>query len=312
VTNVGGASATYTAEASVPGFTTVVTPSSLTLAPGESANFTVKLTGAGAPDGVWQFGSLTWKDGTHEVRSPISARTGKSIVATAAVNGDKPSGTRLFPVKTAFSGRMTATKGGLKAPTVGDAVELSPAALSSAALRAACTTGADLSNVKVYNVAIPANTVVARFALRNQDTSTADDDNDMGILAPNGAWTYSGNEASNESVQLASPAAGNYKVCVVAYGGTAPMSHKLRSWIVTTSDVGGKFTAALPGKVVANTAATVAVTWSGLAPDTSYVGAVQFHDLSGVAQATTVVSVNTGVATVPEAETERTRAKLVD
>jgi len=312
VTNVGGASATYNATASVPGFSTVVTPSSLTLAPGETAAFTVKLTTAGAASGVWNFGSLTWTDGSHVVRSPIQARTGKSIAATPLLTGDKPSGTRIFPVKATFNGRMTAIKGGLKAPTLGEDVTLAPAPLSSANLKLACAAGADLPNVKVYNVAVPAGTVAARFALRDLDTSTVGDDNDLGVLTPSGAWGFSGNATSNESVQLAGPDAGNYKVCVVAYGGAPSMSHKLLSTVVTTADVGGKFTVALPGKVVANVAASVVATWSGLANDTSYLGGIQFQDLSGNVQATTVINVNTGSATIPVAETERTRAKLID
>lgn len=312
VTNVGGSSATYTATASVPGFTTVVTPSSLTLAPGASASFTVKLSGAGTAEGVWQFGTLAWTDGTHTVTSPIQARLGKSIASPAGISGDKPSGTRLFPVKASFSGRMTALKGGLKAPTLGDAVALTPAKISSANLRNACAAGVDTADVKVYSFAIPANTVAARFALRNKDVSTDGDDNDMGVLSPSATWTYSGHDGSNEVVQLATPAAGDYKVCVAAWGGAAPMVHKLLSTIVTTSDMGGKFTVGLPGKVVANTAATVAVTWSGLDADTAYLGGVQFQDLNGLIQATTVVNVTTGAANVPEAETERSRSKLVD
>ncbi len=312
VTNVSGASATYNATASVPGFTTSVAPSTLTLAPGQTGAFTVTLNTAGAANGVWNFGSLSWTDGSRTVRSPIQARTGKSIASTPLVTGDKTSGTRIIPVKATFNGRMTALKGGLKAPTLGAEVTLSPAAMSSANLKAACNSGNDLANVKVYNVTIPAGTVAARFALRDLDTSNASDDNDLGVLTPSGAWGYSGNATSNESVQIPAPDAGNYKVCVLAYGGGASMSHKLLSTVVTTADVGGKFTVALPGKVVANVTASVVATWSGLANDTSYLGGIQFQDLSGNVQSTTVVNVNTGSATIPVVETERTRAKLID
>jgi hypothetical protein len=312
VTNVGGASATYNATASVPGFSTVVTPSSLTLAPGETAAFTVKLTTTNAANGVWNFGSLSWTDGTHVVRSPIQARTGKSIAGTTQLTGDKTSGTRIFPMKATFNGRMTALKGGLKAPTLGSAVTLTPGPLSSANLKLACAAGNDLPNVKVYNVAIPAGTVAARFALRDADVGSAGDDNDMGVLTPSGAWIYSGNDGSNESAQIAGPDAGNYKVCVTAYGGGASMSHKLQSTVVSTADVGGKFTVVLPGKVVANVAASIVATWSGLANDTSYLGGIQFQDLNGNVQTTTIVNINTGSASIPVAETERTRSKLID
>ena len=313
VTNVGGASATYTASASVPGFSTVVTPASLTLAAGASASFTLKLTATTAPTSTWQFGSLSWTDGSHVVRSPVQARLGKAIVAPAEMSSDKVSGSKLFPVMTGFTGRMTANKGGVKDATMGVTVTLTAGGLSSANLKAACVAGADTAAVKVYNVAIPAGTIVARFALRQRDTGGADDDNDLGLLAPSGTWIYSGNDGSEESVQLASPVAGAYKVCVNAYGSSNPsMTHQLSSWIVTPADVGGRFVVALPSKSVAGSNTTVGMSWSGLDLDKRYVGGAQFLDLGGVVQATTVLRVETGVAAVPAAQSERATAKLRD
>jgi hypothetical protein len=208
---------------------------------------------------------------------------------------------------------MTAIKGGLKLPTLGDAVTLSATPLSSANLKTVCTAGNNTAGVKVYNVTIPAGAVGARFALFQRDAGV-DDDHDLGVLAPDGTWGYSGNDGSNESVQLSAPAAGNYKVCVVAYGSSAPsaMVHKLSSWIVTPADVGGKLTVALPSKVVAGVNTPVGISWSGLENDKSYLGGVQFQDLSGVVQATTLVNVDTGLATVPVAESDRSKAKLKD
>ena len=305
VTNVGGASATYNASATVPGFSTEVTPSSLTLAPGATGNFTVKLTANGAATNVWQFGSLTWNDGNHVVRIPVTARVGQPITSPAEMTSDKVSGSKLFLVKTGFSGRMGVAKGGLKEVTVGEQVNLTALAMTSAQLRAACAVGANTAAVRVYPVAVPANTVVARFALRQQETGPADD-HDLGLLAPDGTWLYSGNNGSNEAVQVPSPAAGNYKVCVNAYGSTVPvMSHKLSSWVVTRADVGGNFTAMVPSKVVAGTNATVGVSWSGLQAGKRYLGAAQFLDLANVVQATTVMRVETGVAGIPLSEAER-------
>jgi len=314
VTNVGSSTATYNATATLPGFTIVATPSSLTLAPGQTGSFTVKLTPTSAPANAWQFGSLTWADGNHSVRIPVQAKLGKAITAPALLSGDKPSGSRLFPVLTGFSGRMGYGKGGLKAASYGDAVTLVAKATSSDQLKAACSAGVDTANVKVYPVSIPAGTMVAKFALSQKD-SGAGDDNDLGVLSPSGTWSYSGNDGSNESVQLTSPAAGSYKVCVVAWGSPTPqaVAHKLASWVVTSADVGGKFVVAVPGKVVAGTNTTVGVSWSGLGDNQSYVGAAQFTDLNGVVQATTVVNVNTGAASVPTAETDRVAAaKLQD
>ncbi|KQV45516.1 MULTISPECIES: S8 family serine peptidase [unclassified Duganella] len=313
VTNVGPA-ATYTATASLPGFSVVVSPSSLTLATGQSGSFTVKLTPNGAPANAWQFGSLAWNDGSHNVRIPVQAKVGKAVTAPAILSGDKASGSRLFPVLTGFSGRMGYAKGGLKAASYGDAVTLEAKSTSSAVLKTLCTAGADTANVKVYKVSVPAGAVAAKFALFQKD-SGASDDHDLGVLTPGGAWSYSGNDGSNESVQLASPAAGTYNVCVVAYGSTTPeaMQHKLASWVVSTADTGGKFVVAVPSKVVAGNNTTVGVSWSGLDNNQSYVGAAQFLDLNGVVQATTLVNVSTGAAAVPIAETDRVAAaKLQD
>ncbi len=294
VTNVGSTSASYTATVSgLAGFTAVVTPSSFTIAPGAKQVFTIKITATTAAENVWSFGALTWTDGTHVVRSPVQARTGKAISAPAEMTGTTVSGTRLFTVRTGFAGRMTSIKGGLKDVTMSEPMSLVPGAASSAQLKTICTAGVDKANVKVMNVTIPAGTVVAKFALRQVDVGTADDDYDMMLLSSTGTSVYSGNDGSNESVQIASPAAGNYKVCVVLYGSSvASSTFKLSSWIVTPADVGGNFNVLLPGQVYAAGTSTVGMAWSGLTPGKRYMGAVQFLDLGPTIQATTVLSVN--------------------
>jgi hypothetical protein len=296
VTNVSSSAATYNATASVPGFTTVVSPSTLTLNPGETKSFTVALTNVNAAEGVWKFGALTWTDGTHIVRSPVQARVGKAITAPAALTANTVSGSRLITVKTAFSGRMGSAKGGLKDVVVLPVVSLSPGALDSGPLKAICQIGSDTASVKVHNVTIPANTVVTRFALRNEDTGNPGlDDFDLMMLAPDGSTMYSGNGGSNEAVQIASPAAGNYKVCVVSYASAngAPTTYKLSSWVVTTADIGGRFNVMMPSMVYAGGSSTVGLIWSGLALDGRYLGAAQLKDPSGVVQATTVLRVET-------------------
>lgn len=305
VTNVGVAAATYTASASVPGFTTLVTPVNLTLLPGETKSFTLTLTAAGAAENQWAYGSLTWSDGAQStVKSPVTARLGKAIEAPSLITGTTTSGTRLVTIKTAFSGRMSANKGGMKAVTLGPTTALTPGGMSSAQLKTACTNGIDLPSVKVYPVSIGPGTIVARFELRDANVGTAGDDNDMGLLAPDGTWIYSGNDGSNESAQVSTPAAGNYKLCVAAYGGAASMTHQLSSWVVTTADVSNSLLVMLPGAVYAGSTATVGLRWSGLAVGNRYLGGVQYKDLSGSVQATTVLLIDTSSA-APLASTDR-------
>lgn len=295
VTNVSGYLSTYTPEIVVPeGFNVVVTPTALTLAAGETKSFTVKVSAVSAPEMVWRYGSLTWSDGTHLVKSPITLRTGKSILAPALITGNTVSGTRLITVNTNFAGRMTADKGGLVNVTLSGLASLQPDQLSSDDLETACAAGVDTPAVKVHKFSVPAGTLVARFALRQKDVSNVVDDNDLGVLAPDGQFIYSGNSGSDEEVQLLNPVAGEYKVCVVAYAGGPVMTHKLSSWIINpASPITGKFTVLLPSQVYVGGTATVGLSWSGLQLQGRYLGAVAFKDLTGVRQALTVVQVQT-------------------
>lgn len=77
VTNVGSSDATYRASVEgLDGIDVTVTPSSLTLAPGESASFTVTFDVVSPALNAYLGGRLTWTDGTHDVRSPIVLRAG--------------------------------------------------------------------------------------------------------------------------------------------------------------------------------------------------------------------------------------------
>ncbi len=318
VTNVGSSTATYTASVSLPAnsFAAQVTPASLTLAPGETKSFTVKFTNIASPENVWQFGALAWTDGSHVVRSPVSLRMGKAVSAPVETIGSTSSGTRILSIKTGFSGRMGLLKGGMKAVTLSPEVTLTAGTESSSSLRTKCIAGVDTANVKVYPVSIPAGTIVARFELRNQDTGAPTaDDHDLMLLSPSNVATYSGNDGSNEAVQALNPVAGNYKVCVVAYGSFGPgasstMRHKLSSWVVTTADASSSLNAAGPSSVTAGGTASVGVAWSGLAANGRYLGGVQFLDGAGAPAAATAVRVNVGGDPAPAVNPEAMPEKI--
>ena len=294
VTNVGASTATYTSSVAVPGFTSVVSPSSLTLAPGETKSFTLTLTGAGAALNAWQYGKLSWADGTHSVVSPIQVALGKAVTAAAGFTGNTASGSRLMTIRTGFAGKMNVIKAGLKDVTLGDPVTLAAKAVNVTGLGTICKAGVSTPNVQVYNFNVPTGTVAIRFALRQQDMGASTDDNDMMLVYPNNTTTaYSGSIGSNEAVQVASPVAGNYKVCVAAYSGGAAMTHQLSSWIVTPSDTGGKFMVALPSQVYYGSTATVGLGWSGLPLGHRYLAGVQFLDPSTAVGATTLLRVET-------------------
>ncbi|SEH00461.1 Peptidase inhibitor I9 [Nonomuraea solani] len=93
VTNVGTATATYTASTTgLAGITARVSPGTLTLKPGETKAFTVTFTRTSAPMNAYTGGQLTWKDGRHTVRVPVLVRpTPEKWAATYGAAGGKDS-----------------------------------------------------------------------------------------------------------------------------------------------------------------------------------------------------------------------------
>lgn len=309
VTNVGAAAASYTGKVAVHGFKAELSPATLTLAPGESKSFTVSLTRTTAFENVWQLGAMEWSDGVHTVRSPVTARTGKLVTAPGAIRSDQASSSKMLTVLTAFSGRMGAATGGLKevqrtALRVGQAAPGSSG--TPAHMQASCKAGA--AGALVQTVRIPEGTVAASFELFDRDTgSPGADDLDLALFGPAGnLLSASAVEGSNEAVLLPSPAAGDYKLCVIGHAAAnkATVDFQLSSAIVGKTDTGGALKVALPSRVYSSKTATVNVSWSGLPQGKRYLGGVQFIDLNGKVATTTLVQVETDDP-VPLARPER-------
>ncbi len=298
VTNVGAAG-TYTATASINGYSAVVTPASLTLAAGQSGNFSVKLTRTNAPDNTWQYGTLTWTDGNHIVRSPLSARSGKPISAPPLSTSTRGTGNALLSVSTGFTGHMTAAVGGMKAVSKSASLQIdkaTPGSVDSTALvQSACNAGAP--GTRKIPVTVPANNVVAAFELFDRDTDgQGNDDLDLALLDASGTLVgYSGHAGSNESIIATTLAAGSYNVCVIGYAPANGVSthFQLSSDVVSRGEIAGALRALVPSQVYAGGAATVGASWSGLASGQRYYGGVQYMDLSSTVAASTVLLVET-------------------
>ncbi|CAN5238912.1 hypothetical protein BH11PSE9_BH11PSE9_08240 [soil metagenome] len=309
VTNVGTSSATYQSAASITNMGVVVSPTSLTLAPGQTKSFTVTVTpSAATPKFTWQYGSLTWSDNVHTVRSPLQANLGTSIVGPVDQMATTLSGSRTYTIRTGFSGKATALKG-FQDVTTGPVTSLTKNA--NVDIEAACRAGTALPSVAVYPVTIPAGTIVARFALRQADVSGASDDNDLTIISPDGTALTSGSGTSKEMVEVVNPTAGAYKVCVQAYAGSNPMAHRLSSWVVKAGDTvqGAAFNVLMPSTVYSGGAATAGMVWSGLLSGHRYVGAAQYLDGSGAVGAATPIAIDTTPAPPQEIDTPTTDSK---
>jgi hypothetical protein len=306
VTNVGSQPATYRATTAMTGFSAVVSPATLTIAPGETKPFTVTLTRTNAVNNVWQYGALTWTDGSHVVRSPIVARSGAPLIAPDVIKSDKASASKALSISTGFTGALKSVNGGLKeisrtALTVAQAPTGSVD--SSDMVAAACRAGA--AGVRVVPVTVPSGALRAQFELSDRDTAGGGGhDLDMALLSPSGALVaYSGNGGANEFIYANSPAAGTYQLCVVGYAAADGRStdFTLSSAVVTSSDKGGNFKVLAPAKIYAGSTATVNASWSGLASGKRYLGAMQLLDAAGAPATVTTFQVVTNNP-VPQGE----------
>ncbi|MFC7422005.1 S8 family peptidase [Iodobacter arcticus] len=292
VTNVSDRASIYTAQASINGFAATVSPATLSLNPGESKSFTVTLSRTTAPRNVYQYGSLVWSDGTHTVRSPITAKA-SLLAAISQLNSEEISGNKVVTIATGSDGKLTLVKGGLKEATLTNASIATDTGAKDGVRE--CTAGTSTAGVKVHQFSVPANNLATRFALYNSDTEHGAAD-DLDLLVMNSAGVKvggSGSDGSNETVQLVNLPAGNYKACVVGYatkGGNT--NYTLSSWIINAGDVGGSFKALAPGKIYVGGTASVGFSWKDLLAGKRYLGNVAYQ-IDGVTQTNTSILVET-------------------
>ncbi len=279
VKNVTGATSTFVSSSSLPGWNVVVTPASLTLAPGAEASFTVALTRTSAAVGAWTFGHLTWTDGIRQVRSPLSAR-GIAFVAPVQVTDTRASGkgTKVFTVVSAYTGSLSVVATGLV-----------PATLSAGTVVQGGT--------QCFDFSVAAGAQVARFQLFNTDTlGGSATDIDLGVFnGPGGTGTSvgsSGGSTSDEVVTLRAPAAGTYSACVSGFA-TPPggATFTLSSWVVGPAGGVQTLKASGPTSVYTGGTASIGLGWS-VPAGKRYLGNVQFIDNTSAPLGSTLVEVD--------------------
>jgi hypothetical protein len=282
VTNVDDTAATYNATLTAPaGFNVVVSPTSLTLNPGETKSYTVTFTRTDAAFGSRRAGQLVWSDGTHSVRSPIIV-SAVALAGPSQINGTGTTGTTSWEIKTGFAGALTfAERGLIPATTVAGTVVDDPTN--------SFVVGGP--GITIHEVTIPAGTRLARFSLFDDFTDGADD---LDLYVHNSAGTLvgaSGGGTSAEEVNLTSPAAGTYKVSVHGWQTDGPdANYTLFSWLLGSADA-GNMEATGPATATIGGAATVNLSWNGLTAGTKYLGQVSYL-ADGVEQASTVIRID--------------------
>jgi subtilisin family serine protease len=266
VKNVGSRRATYEADASVEGFDVSVTPSTLTLAPGEEASFTVTFTRTDAPLGEWAAGSLTWSDGQHDVRSPIALQP-VAVSAPVEVHGDaSASGSQEFDIVAGFTGDLETTVSGL--------VGVTPTADSVVAGEFDINAPVADADTKHYTVVVPAGTRAARFSLDSNDDTA---DLDLFVYIGDEFIDLSASGAADEQVTLVDPEAATYDVYVSGFttpGGTT--SYNLANFVVGSADLGNASVAPNPAAVTTGGETTLTASWTGLDPAKRWFGVINY------------------------------------
>jgi hypothetical protein len=280
VTNVGAAG-TYGVSVNAPaGVDVVVNPSSLSLAAGDSASYEVTFTStATAALGSFAFGSLSWSDGVHDVRSPIVVRP----LAIAVLDEVMSTGGPLsIPVTFGYNGAFGATARGLV-----EALEEAGNVVDDPAndIATALDTGI---GVTIHVVSVPAGTTHARFSLFDAFTD-GNDDLDLYVFDSNGVQVGgSGTGTSEEEVNLVNPPADDYFVVVHGWQTDGPdANYTLFSYLVDGTDA-GNMTIVAPAAAVLGTTANVDASFTGLMAGKKYLGAIDYDDGTNVLDSTLV------------------------
>jgi subtilisin family serine protease len=289
VTNVTENSESYTAEIVAPaGIAVQVTPTSLTLGPGQSASYDVTLTYQSGPQDIYRFGSLTWVSTDHSVRSVLAVRP-LSIDAPGEIVSFGGSGTVTFPIKFGYTGSYSPGVHGLRLPHVEDGfVDQDPERTFS------FRTG---DGVTAHLIDVPADQLFLRFSLFDELTDGNDDLDLYLYYCPDGISCtkigQSGEVTSREQVDVFLPGAGTYAVFVHGFetdpsAGGAGTFYTLLGWSFGINDNQGNMTASGPPFVNAGTTVDVTVDWSSLAPDTIYLGGISHNTPDGLAAVTLI------------------------
>ncbi len=261
VTNVGGNPATYTASyTGMLGFTVAISPSTLTLAAGETQSFSVTFSRTSAALNAYTGGQLALSDGVHNVRIPMVVRP-VALAAPAQVSSS-------YNVTFGYNGTFTATARGLV-----------PAATATGAV----ATGGTVD----FPVSVPANSTYARFSMFDADVDQASDLDLEVYNAAGGLVGASGGATSAEEVNLLNPAAGVYTVRVLGFAvPSGAAKFKLTSWALGSA-AAGNMTVTSPAAAVTGQIGAIGLSFNPLTPG-KYLGSVVYGGSAGLPNPTIV------------------------
>jgi hypothetical protein len=276
-----------------PGFTVEVSPSTLFVPPGMTAEYTVTVTNVSASPDEWRFGSLTWTNRkANDVRSPIAVKA-KPFEAEPEVDGTGESGSDSFEIGFGYTGTYTPGVHGLNNPGL-TLLSVEDDPFDSFEFLGPGTTIAFLEE-------IPAGTAYARFRTFNEYTS-GDDDVDLYLYyCPNFSCTQiasSTNVDSNEEVNVLLPLndpgiTDPYLVFIHGFdteGGLPADVIFFDNEFGIVDDAGNLTITSAPSSATLGETATIEFEWNGLAtgPGAKQLGAISHSDDSGILDLTII------------------------
>jgi subtilisin family serine protease len=286
VTNVSDSTETYTFSYDVPGIDIVATPAEFTVAPGESASYTLNISNDSAPTDTYATGFVTWTgDNGHVARSPVAVQP-IYFAADDEVSATGTDGNASINVTFGYDGPYTAAPHGLvPATTQAGNVDDDPGNDYNSAL-GTCDFNSfpfDCVGISWHAVPVPAGTAITRIRLFDDYTDGADDLDlyvyDAGFNFVGGSFSFT----SAEQVDVVFPASPVYFVAVHGWQTDgADANYVLFDFSVSATPGGSLMIDSAPEAAVAGDPGTVEVSWAGLAPDMKYMGAVSHADGGGL------------------------------
>ncbi|MFQ5609359.1 MAG: hypothetical protein ACE5F8_03725, partial [Woeseiaceae bacterium] len=265
-----------------------VNPPSLTIAPGETANFDVTVTFDDGPLDLWRFGSVTWVSADHSVRSTLAV---KPVTLTAPFDlGDffGAAGTQPFDVEFGYAGMYNARVHGLNAPQIQlGFVDNDPTRTF---------TFRNGNGVTQHRFDVAPGQLFLRFALFDRFTD-GNDDLDMFVFFCGTDNTncveigQSGEFTSEEEFNFFRPPAGVYGVLIHGFqtdevAGGPGSNYELFGWSLGEIDDPGNMTVSGPAIVAPGLTDTITFDWAGLGPNTIYLGGISHNTPTGVSAIT--------------------------
>lgn len=272
VTNLSAHPESYDASVTgLDGLDVTVHPSTIALAPGESATFTVSFASLwNAPIDSWAKGYLTWTGLTHQVRIPVAVAP-HLVSVPASVTGTGGSGSVTVPGRSGTDTPVHVTSTGL--------VPASPTDLTLVPGRfdpAAPSVHGDTFSTRLD---VPTGTEVARVQV---SASSPGDDLDLYLYHDGVLVAQASSASAEETITLSRPEPGGYTVYVSAAsadnGVTADA--RLYSWVLGAD--GGSPLTVSPDTVTAGGGSPfdLSASWQGLDPSMRWLARIGFEGAS--------------------------------